>query len=45
MKRFGLYHPGDASVAVAPRVGFLDKPVLYRSSEYGSAPPPSAKRN
>lgn len=27
MKRFGLYHPGDASVAVVPRVGFLDKPV------------------
>ena len=26
MKRFGLYHPGDASAAVVPRVGFLDKP-------------------
>ena len=26
MKRFGLYHPGGASAAVVPRVGFLDKP-------------------
>jgi len=26
MKRFGLYHPGDASVAVVPRVGCLNKP-------------------
>lgn len=27
MKRFRLYHPGDASVAVVPRVGCVDRPV------------------
>lgn len=28
MKRFRLYHPGDASVAAVPLVGCLDKPVV-----------------
>ena len=45
MKRFSLYHTGDLSVAVLPRVGFVGQARLCPSSEYGSAPPPSAKRN
>ena len=30
MKRFRLYHLGDASVALVPRVGCLDRPVCVQ---------------
>lgn len=44
MKRFHLYHPGDLLAAVVPCMGPRASPVVS-VSEYGAAPPPSAKRN
>ena len=43
MKRFGLYHPGDASVAVVPRVGCFNKPGCVTLS--GTARRPRHRRS